>query len=167
MIEGLDLVLRLREAGAVRRMHTTRTAYHQTLAEHSWGVAMLVRYVRPAASGDLLHAALVHDLPEWWTGDVPAPCKWAHAELEIELRKAEDHFHNEHGTRIALTPADRALLKWCDGVELALHAYEQRLMGNTYMREIECNIVVALHARTAPAECDTLWQHLLAKGIGS
>lgn len=164
----LDRVLKLRGAGAVQRLHTMRTVGRQSLAEHSWGVAMLVWHVAPEAPGHVFAAALVHDLHEWWTGDVPAPCKWAHEGLEKELRTVEAQFDAAHGLDIVLLDRDRALLKWCDQAELALYAFEQRMMGNMFMAEVERNIVRAMQHRGEPPEvCRALWDQMRIRGIGA
>ncbi len=65
----------------VTRWHHTATKRRQSVAEHSYNVAMLAQ--RIAAEIDMIPphfawvatAALVHDLPEVDFGDIPAPTK--------------------------------------------------------------------------------------------
>ena len=53
-----------RAAGAVKRYHIVRTLRQQSVAEHSWNVALLVYMIYPQASPKLIKAALTHDVAE-------------------------------------------------------------------------------------------------------
>lgn len=68
--------------GSVKRWHMLDTVRIQTLAEHSGNVAllaMIIAYHAPGmyfgACGVVAATALVHDLPEVFTGDIPTPTK--------------------------------------------------------------------------------------------
>lgn len=130
-MNALHEIMLLREAASVQRYHTQRMQRKQELNAHSYGVAMLVQHLYPECSRDLLLAALYHDLPEYFTGDVPAPAKRGIPQLAVLLENAEK------GTGILyrefnLTVFDEALLKWCDTFELVLFCLEEVQMGNTY-----------------------------------
>lgn len=67
---------------SVKRWHMLDTVRVQTLAEHSACVALLVFQIARTAphmyfgpSADLTTHALLHDLPEVYTGDIPTPTK--------------------------------------------------------------------------------------------
>ena len=63
-------------AGAeVLRYHTVQTLQRETVGHHSHGVACLVLLLDPQASARLLRAALLHDLAEQCTGDIPSAAK--------------------------------------------------------------------------------------------
>ena len=66
----------IQDGGATKRFHTVQTITQNTVAEHSWGVAMLCNLLTNGkASKELLWAALIHDMAECETGDIPAPSK--------------------------------------------------------------------------------------------
>lgn len=129
--------LKMRDAGATKRYHTARTLRTQSVAEHSFGVAMLIAEVEPNASAELLMAALHHDLAEVATGDIPAPAKWNHPSLKDIIARIEAEYDKEHGTSTDdLSPQELHVLKWCDMMELVLWCLEEYHMGNTYALEI-------------------------------
>ena len=75
----IDLTVRdVYRAGDVDRWQIVRTARRQSIAEHSYNVAMIVRVLckRLGCPPDEAVAyALVHDLPEVVTGDIATPLK--------------------------------------------------------------------------------------------
>ncbi|MGD0511487.1 MAG: YfbR-like 5'-deoxynucleotidase, partial [Candidatus Micrarchaeaceae archaeon] len=74
--EMVDRVQFIVDGGATKRFHTVQTISQNTVAEHSFGTAMMVNLLMNGkASKDLLWAALIHDMAECETGDIPAPAK--------------------------------------------------------------------------------------------
>lgn len=117
----------------IKRFHTLPTIGQQSVAEHSFGVAMLVLWLtEDRASGNLLRAALYHDLAEQATGDMPATSKWDNPELKWALDRAEDIFNEEHVLSVQITQAESLCLKWADGLELMCYCLEQRKLGNRF-----------------------------------
>jgi 5'-deoxynucleotidase YfbR-like HD superfamily hydrolase len=121
----------LREAASVKRWHTQRTLREQTLAHHSYGVAMLAWSLDPDCRKDVILACMKHDLPEFITGDMPAHTKRNHPAIAIMLEEAEkgcaplyEDFH--------LTVHEERLVKFCDLLELVFFCNEERAMGNAY-----------------------------------
>lgn len=125
----LDVVY---DAGAVERFHTRRAIRRQTVGEHSWGVAMVVLAICDP-SANLLKAALLHDVPELATGDIPAPFKWAYPAINDLLGQAEDDISANWGVSVELTDDELHILKWADMFELCLYARAEVAMGNRYM----------------------------------
>lgn len=124
-----------RDAGAVKRFHTVRTIGNQTVAEHSFNVAMiLLKITQPSA--ELLKAALYHDLPEIFTGDIPATTKWRHSSLAHPLSVIEENLIQENQWGIILTDEEKLLLKYADMLELVLYCAEQMLLGNSHVQPI-------------------------------
>lgn len=65
-------------ATGVTRWHIVRTVRPQSLAEHTFDVTMIARAIAKIAGYDdyeIIKAALLHDLDEIITGDIPTPTK--------------------------------------------------------------------------------------------
>ena len=142
---------RIRAGGQVRRFHTIPTIGHQTVAEHSWGVAILILVLNPLASTELLRAALLHDVPEADTGDMPAQVKWANPMLAHELEEVEQTVMEELDIVPLLTPAERLFLKAADKLDGMWTCYEQRCLGNKNMEIIFGRWLMSLDALLASA----------------
>ena len=50
--------------GEVKRYHTMKTIGEQTVANHSWGVAVILNWLKPDISKVALLKALSHDVAE-------------------------------------------------------------------------------------------------------
>jgi len=74
----IDLLLR---AQYVKRFHIVHTLKHQSIAEHSFNVAMIAGLISERMEFDkkvteqVTLAALFHDMDEVITGDIPTPTK--------------------------------------------------------------------------------------------
>lgn len=132
-----------RDAGAVKRYHTKRTLRVQSVAEHTFGMLMLVKQVLEQhdevySEADvfwLYNAIMHHDLPELYTGDVPAPIKRAHPELGPLLDSIEKDLAPLYRDD-TVDPAFVGLIKWADRMELVLWGLEEFRMGNTYTTQL-------------------------------
>ncbi len=134
-MSGLETVMRLH---SVKRWHMIDTTRQQTLAEHSANVALLVFYIVKTSPTFFFDSpesaavsALVHDLAEAFTGDIPSHTKkYLSGVDELESRLLNPVFDTE-------TSVDtQTLIKMCDladgirfirlhGVDLtAVHARE-------------------------------------------
>jgi 5'-deoxynucleotidase YfbR-like HD superfamily hydrolase len=129
-----------RDAGAVERYHVKRIHRHQTIAEHTFGMLMLVKQVTEdqgeygmQARCQIYEAIMHHDLPELMTGDVPAPIKRVHPELGPLMDSIEQDLYPLY-REYTLTQEEAALLKWADRMELVLWCLEEFRLGNTYMK---------------------------------
>lgn len=101
---------------SVKRWHMIETARTQSLAEHSANVAVLAygiartspgMYFGPA--GDLVAAALFHDMPEVFTGDIPSHTKFHLSGLDaLENRVLPTVFW------VVPRPEVQKLIKMCD-----------------------------------------------------
>lgn len=133
---SLERLLHLRDASAVTRYHTARTLRMQSLAEHSYGVALIILHLDPGATARLLAAALYHDLSEISTGDIPAPVKWDSRELTVVLSMLETRYARRMGLDMDLGEAEAKMLKWADMFELVLWCREEWRMGNAFAHAI-------------------------------
>ena len=120
----------LRDGGGVKRFHTVRNIREQTVAEHSWGVAIICLELWPSGGSALIKAALWHDVPEALTGDVPAPAKWKYPELSKVLDKVEAELEKQLGLKVFLTEEQKLKLKIADTMELLWFSLEEIRLGN-------------------------------------
>lgn len=120
----------------VRRYHTVTTLREETVGHHSHGVAMLCVLLCPNVSADLLKAALMHDLAEQITGDIPSPAKreYYHGGNFDEL---ERRLINESGLKFPfLTDYEKRILKLADIAHGALFCVRELELGNRRMRTV-------------------------------
>jgi len=77
-------------ASGVTRWHIVRMVRPQSLAEHTFDVVMIARAIAKVAGIDdyeIIKAALLHDLDEIVTGDIPTPTKARARENGWELNE--------------------------------------------------------------------------------
>lgn len=155
-MSALDFIY---HAGVTRRFHTWPVLRQQTVADHSWHVAMLVQYIfgreEPGITMELIMAALTHDMAECKVGDLPAPAKrkmdmriavveggaatdfrsaWGAMEQEI-LAEYEMDWEK------FLTPEQLQQLKLCDSLEGAFFCVNERAMGNKLIKPCYLNFI--------------------------
>jgi 5'-deoxynucleotidase YfbR-like HD superfamily hydrolase len=125
----------IRAGGAVRRYHTRTTIGHQTVAEHSWGVAcILLEICDPSV--ELLGRALYHDVAERETGDIPAQFKRSSSLLMSLLDELTENVEDDLGIACKLTKEEECFLRAADILELLWYCLEQRQLGNTTLDDI-------------------------------
>lgn len=115
--------------GAVERFHIVPGVKTQSVAEHSWGVAVLCQALMPDCSKDLILAAMFHDCAEFVTGDVPAVAKWNHPQLKPILDEIEAEVEAKWGIAIELNPEEKRMLKLCDAFEGMRYCISRRRCG--------------------------------------
>lgn len=156
-MEQLDFI---QQGGWVKRFHGVPLINEQTDAEHMFGVAHLVAIMAldaPSKDGcgltvPLLMAALCSDLPEWITGDMPAPSKrsfpWR-VEVEVDGEEAGPYMlslreaWNKRDLALLqrlgldweqeLLPQQARWLKLADAMEGCLFCIKERMQGNKYI----------------------------------
>ena len=126
---------KIRAGGKVKRWHTVTTIQQQTVAEHSWGVAMICRKLWPEDKV-LMEAALCHDLGEGLTGDVPWPVKQANFVFKKHLDEIEGDEQERLGCSVLLTSQQKSRLKVADMLEMICFAVEEIELGNKNMQEV-------------------------------
>lgn len=156
-----------RDAGNVQRYHVKRTHRRQTVAEHTFGMLMLVKQVlahteiNPDRVVLMYNYILHHDLPELMTGDIPAPIKRAHPTLGPMLDSIEADMHPLY-LDAAMTPGELALIKWADRMELVLWCLEEVRMGNTYCTTTVARGLGWILAGHVPKCCQVLTEQVVA-----
>lgn len=132
----LDFIVR---AGGTKRYHTwPPTIKTQTVAEHSWRVAMLVNLIAPSF-GMTLMGALEHDMAECEVGDLPAPGKRQPGFDRAGWNAMEHAILEKYGYGIAtncLTEEDKRIVKLADNCEGALFCIDERMLGNKRIFEV-------------------------------
>lgn len=110
-----DLISLLR-AGQVRRFHTAIGMKGQSVAEHTFGVCMIVYHISDDPSTLPVHLvdALYHDLAEYWSADIPAPVKWENPEFKKAFTEIEERIFKEHLNR---APSNADIIRWADMLE--------------------------------------------------
>lgn len=155
-MSALDFIY---HAGVTRRFHTWPVIRQQSVADHSWHVAMLMAYIfgntEPGVSYSMIMAALTHDMAECRVGDLPAPAKRTmDARLEIVERGAVTNFRDAWGRMEQeilkeydmdwekfLSPEELAALKLCDSMEGAFYCVNERAMGNKLIEPCYRNFI--------------------------
>lgn len=156
-----------RDAGAVKRYHVKRTHRTQSIAEHTFGMLMLVKQVIQLSdvpferTAVLYEAILHHDLPELFTGDVPAPIKRVHPELGPLMDSIEQQLVPLYA-EFELTAEEGALLKWADRMELVLWCLEEYRMGNTYAKPTVARGLGWILTARMPSCCHELTEEVIA-----
>lgn len=133
----LERILAIREGGQTQRCHTM--PHHlgpYNVAVHSYNALNLLLLLWPEnelPSFNLVQAVLWHDIAERWTGDTPAPTKWASPELKALLDNLEQLVLDKLGIGEVFKQLTREEAHWLTGVdllELFIWAYEQSHFGN-------------------------------------
>lgn len=140
----------LYKAGITKRWHTHDTIKQQSVAEHSWGVALICSELMPD-SINLMKAALYHDLAESKYGDIPYTSKREDVELKRRSEVLETNWDEQHGIAMALTAAEMICLKWADMFEAYLFACREARLGNKEMIPVVDTAWRALGAMELPS----------------
>lgn len=118
----------------VKRYHTVTTLREETVGHHSHGVAMLCQMLDPNASRELLLAALMHDLAEHQTGDIPSPAKREYG-IGQQVDELEDRLLSAAGLEFPhITPSESRTLKLADIAQGALFCARELSLGNRKIR---------------------------------
>ena len=130
------MIFDIMRAGLTQRFHATPGLPAQSVAEHSWGVAMILLYLWPNSAAQTVHSALSHDTGEHVTGDMPAPFKWAHDDIRELVESAEHSELLRLGLPRAYTPEEARRVKVADGIDLMFYCLRQRTAGNQHADQV-------------------------------
>jgi 5'-deoxynucleotidase YfbR-like HD superfamily hydrolase len=135
----------MRDAAHINRWSILRRSRNQSIAEHSYYVAVycveIAEYID--WEGDrhlLLRHALAHDLPEIWSGDLPGPTKRAITDTQ---RLHDFEYAQMHKILPFHRPYCRAegeigrILEVADRLEATLFLADEWGMGNKSVGDIE------------------------------
>lgn len=144
-------VLRTREGGNVRRCHTVPWIGHYDVAQHTFGMLMLLDllYQKPDPLGgasynyvELQQYILWHDVHERWTGDVPAGLRFFKPDIRKTFKLAEKEVQEKFEfPMLELDPEEKDWIRALDQLEFLLSCYDQKALGNQnvdqYIRDVE------------------------------
>ena len=117
------------EAGRVMRYHAAPIDKKQSVAEHSWGVAMILMEICKYPSKNLLKYAIMHDAAEFHTGDLPAPIKKANRQVKDMFDDLEEDGFEILGLTLPdLTVEEHRYLKIADCLE-GMYYCESRIQA--------------------------------------
>lgn len=121
----------------VTRYHTVHTLQRETVGHHSHGVAMLCHIIDPTLTGQqILLAALMHDLSEHQTGDIPSPAKREYG-IGKQVEELEERLMTAAGFVFpSLTPKEQRVLKLADLAQGAMFSAREVQLGNSSMRVV-------------------------------
>lgn len=125
------------QSGAdVKRYHTVTTIQQETVGHHSHGVAVICLLLDDNASRDLLIAALLHDLAEHQTGDIPSPAKRQYG-IGDQVSDLEDRLLAEAGIPMpSLSDHEKRVLKLADIAQGALFCAREIALGNRGLKKV-------------------------------
>lgn len=137
-----DLILAFREGGQTLRCHTFPYGGQYNVATHSYNALSLLFLLHPKKppSLNLIKAVLWHDVPERWTGDTPAPAKWASPLLKRVLDSIEEKIFAKlqiGNIFKSLTTLEKNWLTAVDLLELFIWSKEQSSLGNRQAKDME------------------------------
>lgn len=133
-------IFAVREGGAVERCHVIPHHGSYNIAQHSWGVAVLIHQLfrdHPKRN-EAIEIALFHDVPERWTGDMPSTVKHSCKTLREDMERVERIIATkldipcEHSA----SPDAYQMFKICDMLDLFLWAIEESANGNKRVEDM-------------------------------
>ena len=145
MLSKSELIFVLRESGNIERCHNVPHHGSYSVGLHSYGVANIILVLHPDPTIRLVRAALWHDSPERYLGDLPAPAKWYNPKMAEEYSLAEDQVISRMGLDdplFHLTSDEEKWLKGADRLDLLFWCREQHSMGNANVSVVYDNLML-------------------------
>lgn len=141
-------------AGSVKRFHIVNTTRVQTLSEHQYGVAVIAGELarrmgfEPSIVAHTMALAIVHDVGETRTGDIPTPTKKRLREaLGTSVDEVLGQFDSTYLDNEA-PPWIKAVLKCADYLESMTFLQEHKVgrHADAVMRDISRDAAVFFNA---------------------
>ena len=122
----------------VSRWHTRQPIFAETVGHHSANVALLIHYLSDGeASKDLLYAALIHDVGEFYTGDLPAPLKKDDPGLGERVHELDyKYLQQQNIDPPHLVESEKNLLRAADVLDLLFTSRLEIQCGNSDYKEV-------------------------------
>ena len=128
-------------SGRTVRKHTMHVSRRENVAEHTWGVLMLLERYLPSARPELFKYLVLHDAGEAGACDVPAHLCWELPELKSAVEKKEkEHvasFMRENWScpSSSLTEEELLVAEILDRAEFVLSCLYEARMGNQLVHQ--------------------------------
>lgn len=146
------MINQIRRGMAVIRYHTEPRVRLETVGHHTANLCAILLALDPNVSRNVLIRALVHDVAEAHTGDIPAPAKRDSPGLSSLLMGIEVKYLTEHKIPWPpLSDEEKILLKLADITDLVISSTEEVKLGNSYARQVASKGVGYIMALGAPA----------------
>lgn len=150
----------------MRRWHTEPTIGDQSVADHSWGVVMLVGWLTNWRRPYLLIHAATHDIGEHATGDVPAQVKWASPEITKVVEELELREHRRLSLPAFVFDTDDALvIKLADTLDAMHYCLEAMRRGEKRARVPFDRMVERIKSRADGGGSATAPEYLLRASV--
>ena len=136
----MDLV-KVRALQYIRRLNFERCNRYQSVAEHSFYVTLLAKEIAEllgypkSTIAMVVEKAMVHDVPEAVTGDIPFLTR--RALDKVALANLDAMAEKEMGIDLSAPLAVLEIVNYADALEFALYLKEERESGNTNLIDIE------------------------------
>jgi len=151
MVSTTQQVRTYLDGSSVKRYHVMRTLISETVGQHSAEVAFICSLLSPDCRSNLLLAALLHDIPEQATGDVPAQAKWGSSILKRVINDLEVQFIAKFIPNYPeLTEEEEQILKYADLLQLCYHACDEIVVGNALFTSVLRRGIEALNGLLLP-----------------
>lgn len=136
-MQTFEQLLWVLRAGGVSRFHCHEVNKVQNIAEHSWQVAIITNYIAPGSFLATIMSALLHDVGEFETGDVPAPVKRASPIIANMFDAMEINACREKGglATYHLSSYEKTVIKAADSLSGMYYCYTERRKGNVNLRD--------------------------------
>ena len=149
-----------RRLAQIKRYHATPLHQNETVAEHSFYVAMIARALcglleekgAKINTLEVVEKALIHDIEEMFSGDIIQPFKYANTTLrnligQLNVKFVDAAFEGLSGNlanhfKVLWSEYHKErkledkIVKIADKLSLVAYCIEQIRLGNTYMLEI-------------------------------
>ena len=149
----------LYQCARVKRWHTHQLPFEQNLADHSWGVAMIILTMHPNPTVNLLKAALTHDLQEFELGDWPHTAKEQNPSLGEFEKAYERKFRMEHSIEYELEADEQLWLTFADKLE-AFYFLSEIMFLTPRLSEIRIEALTLPRLQVAPFNPLCIFRHV-------
>ena len=145
-------------AMGVSRYHVQADVPAQDLGAHQARVAVLQMMIWPEARPRVTQYALVHDMEELVTGDLPYPSK---SVLPPEAMDAVDNLGRDFTRnflllRFNLEPNEHMMVKTCDYLELTLYCNQFKTRGANKIGKKGCELIYKYGSELRESDEQTL-----------